>query len=184
MRIRTVLSGYAYEVNTLEMPRNLACIFIAERVAPDQTAQGEFIEQFGVAVEHGRLVAAAAWSARPFLSASDLHFRFCEFLEQLPQAGKEAVLRIHPDLAGKLAKAGGLTKESLREQKAAGLDSLTADEQRTLSELNEMYKTKFGFPFVICARENKKDAIIQGLKQRMENDVITEARRCPINKDA
>ncbi|KAH3821316.1 2-oxo-4-hydroxy-4-carboxy-5-ureidoimidazoline decarboxylase-like [Dreissena polymorpha] len=144
---------------------------------PEVNALGyeEFIDRFGGAVEHGRLVAAAAWSARPFLSASDLHFRFCEFLDQLSQAGKEAVLRMYPDLAGKLANSGGLTEESVREHKAAGLDSLSADEHRTLSELNEAYKTKFGFPFVICARENKKDAIIQGLKRRMENDVRTEA---------
>jgi len=89
-------------------------------------------------------------------------------------SGKQGIIRLHPDLAGRLAKSGGLTSESTQEQAAAGLDSLTAEEQSAMSEMNERYRTKFGFPFVICARENKKDAILNGLKRRLENDQQTE----------
>jgi len=89
-------------------------------------------------------------------------------------SGKQGILRLYPDLAGRLAKFGGLTSESTREHAAAGLDSLTAEEQSAMSEMNERYHTKFGFPFIICARENKKDAILKGLKSRLESDQQTE----------
>ena len=89
--------------------------------------------------------------------------------------GKEGVLRLHPDLAGRLAAAGQLTTESTKEQSAAGLHLMTDDERQKMSELNENYKQKFGFPFVICARQNKKDAILRGLESRLENSAESEA---------
>ena len=89
--------------------------------------------------------------------------------------GKEGVLRLHPDLAGRLAAAGALTRESTKEQSAAGLHLMTESERQKMSDLNEKYKQKFGFPFVICARENKKDAILQGLERRLQNSAESEA---------
>ena len=89
--------------------------------------------------------------------------------------GKEGILRLHPDLAGRLAQAGTLTKESTAEQRSAGLDDMTEDERGRMSELNQKYKSKFGFPFVICARQNKKDAILQGLERRLNNCPEEEA---------
>lgn len=84
-------------------------------------------------------------------------------------------MRLHPDLAGRLAQTGGLTTESTREQKSAGLDSLTDEERQRMTSLNQQYRQKFGFPFVICARENKKEAILNGLEQRLNNSGETEA---------
>ena len=94
---------------------------------------------------------------------------------QIIFAGKEGVLRLHPDLAGRLAAAGQLTSESTKEQSAAGLHLMTEDERRRMSYLNEQYRQKFGFPFVICARENKKDAILQGLERRLDHSAADEA---------
>lgn len=79
-------------------------------------------------------------------------------------------MKLHPDLAGKLADEGQLTHESTQEQKAAGLDKLTTDEKQEMNKLNNLYKTKFGFPFVICARENKAESILNGLKTRLNNE--------------
>jgi 2-oxo-4-hydroxy-4-carboxy-5-ureidoimidazoline decarboxylase len=97
-------------------------------------------------------------------------------------------LRLHPDLAGRLAQQGCLTSESTAEQQAAGLDTLTEEEKAILRDANAeydtlkdnfsvyewnilsfRYKKKFGFPFVICARQNKKDAILIGIQQRLLN---------------
>lgn len=89
--------------------------------------------------------------------------------------GKEGILRLHPDLAGRLAQAGQLTSESTREQASAGLNTMTEEERQRMANLNKKYKHKFGFPFVICARENKKDAILRGLEERLENAPQTEA---------
>ena len=89
--------------------------------------------------------------------------------------GKEGILRLHPDLAGRLAQVGQLTSESTQEQASAGLTTMTEDERQRMNNLNRRYKDKFGFPFVICARENKKDAILRGLQERLENSAQTEA---------
>ena len=87
---------------------------------------------------------------------------------------KAGILRVHPDLAGKLAQAGQLTKESCLEQSAANLDSMSPQEKTLLNLLNSQYKDKFGFPFVICVRLNKKEAIIDGLKTRTNHDIGKE----------
>ena len=84
-------------------------------------------------------------------------------------------MRLHPDLAGRLAASGGLTTESTKEQQSAGLHTLTDQERQKMNELNQEYKQKFGFPFVICARENKKEAILSGLDRRLNNSLETEA---------
>ena len=84
------------------------------------------------------------------------------------------ILRVYPDLAGKLAHDGQLTGESLHEHSQANLDKLSAEEDLLLAKLNENYKEKFGFPFVICARLNKKEEIIEGLKTRSQHPIDTE----------
>jgi len=75
-----------------------------------------------------------------------------------------------------LAEAAELTDESAAEQKAAGLDTMTAQEKATLKEANIQYKEKFGFPFVICARQNKKDAILKGIQHRLNNSADQELK--------
>lgn len=135
----------------------------------------EFIKCFGNVVEHCSLCAAAIWRERPFRDAENLASSFGDFIDRLPISGKEGILRLHPDLAGRLAQAGHLTSESTREQASAGLNTMTEEERQRMNNLNKRYKQKFGFPFVICARENKKDAILRGLEERLENAPQTEA---------
>lgn len=135
----------------------------------------EFIKCFGNVVEHCSLCAAAVWRERPFRDAETLASCFGDFIDRLPISGKEGILRLHPDLAGRLAQAGQLTSESTREQASAGLNTMTEEERQRMTNLNKRYTQKFGFPFVICARENKKDAILRGLEERLENAPQTEA---------
>ena len=87
---------------------------------------------------------------------------------------KEGVLRCLPELAGRLAQAGHLSKTSSFEQSQANLDQLSPQEKTILALLNTQYKEKFGFPFVICARLNKKESIIHGLKTRSHHPMDTE----------
>ncbi|CAH1777813.1 unnamed protein product [Owenia fusiformis] len=136
-----------------------------------------FINTFRNVVEHCPLAAASVWADRPFSSEKDLGEAFGAFLDSLSNNGKEGVLRLHPDLAGRIAKSGTLSKESSLEQSQAGLLDLTEDEQKQLGERNKLYQDKFGFPFVICVRENKKNAIIQGIKERLEH---TKEEECEI----
>jgi 2-oxo-4-hydroxy-4-carboxy-5-ureidoimidazoline decarboxylase len=96
-------------------------------------------------------------------------------------AGREAqlaLIRAHPDLAGKAALAGELTQESTSEQKGAGLDALTKDEFARFHELNDAYKERFGFPFILAVRGHDKHSILAAFERRLEHspeDEIAEA---------
>jgi OHCU decarboxylase len=79
------------------------------------------------------------------------------------------VIREHPDLVGRAALAGTLTRESTGEQASAGLNRLSPDEIALFQKQNDAYKNKFNFPFVICARLNKKEAILAGFERRLKN---------------
>ena len=124
----------------------------------------EFVEQFGTVFEQSPLIAGSVWSDRPFSKVSSLHESFCNFVRQLPLQGKAGLLRCYPDLS---QKRHNLTAESLNEHKAAGMFEMSDDELREMTSLNSQYKEKFGWPFVICARENKKQAILTGLRSRL-----------------
>ena len=82
---------------------------------------------------------------------------------------KVVILSGHPDLAGRLASANLLTPESTREQCEAGLNLLTEAELQRLRSHNTEYRERFGFTFIICARENKAAAILEGLDRRLDN---------------
>lgn len=85
-----------------------------------------------------------------------------------------ALIRAHPDLAGRLAKLGQLTVESTREQASAGLDQLPDDELAAFQKLNTAYRERFSFPFIICARLNARDAILAAMNARIHNSPAQE----------
>ena len=87
-----------------------------------------------------------------------------------------ALIRAHPDLVGRAALAGTLTRESTDEQARAGLGQLSSQEILLFQENNAAYREKFGFPFVICARLNKKEAILAGFELRLKNSQTQEVR--------
>lgn len=85
--------------------------------------------------------------------------------------GNERLLRLFVPIG----VSGNLSEESQRERASAGVTVLTKEEDKLLSELNAKYKTAFGFPFIICARENKKESILQSLQRRLKNSQKSEA---------
>jgi OHCU decarboxylase len=121
-------------------------------------------------------VADAAWEARPFASIDALHAAMTDAVAAAPPAARLALIRAHPDLAGKAAIARELTPESTREQVAAGLDRLTPGQYERLTRLTADYRERFGFPFVVCAREHTADSIIAAAGRRMGSDPDTEER--------
>jgi 2-oxo-4-hydroxy-4-carboxy-5-ureidoimidazoline decarboxylase len=128
----------------------------------------------GFIFEDSPWVAAAAWRARPFASLDALHGAMCAVVARAPLEGRIALIAAHPDLVGHAARDGTLGRASQSEQAAAGLDRLGPEEIAMFAELNGTYRDRFGFPFVICVRENKKAAIIAGLRERVKNDRPTE----------
>jgi len=108
------------------------------------------------------------------VSGEALYDAFCRVIFNASEAQKVALLRAHPDLVGRAALAGTLSPASTAEQAAAGLSDLTPDEIATFARLNLEYQQRFGFPFVICARENKKQSILAGFDARMGNSHAEE----------
>lgn len=115
--------------------------------------------------EHSPWVAARTAEAGPFATREELHAALCRTVREAHEDEKLALIRAHPDLVGEAV----LTNESKAEQKSAGLADLTPDEIERFRDFNQRYREKFGFPFVICARLNKKEAILKAFPLRLEN---------------
>lgn len=133
-----------------------------------------FLEVCGPLYEHSPWVAERAWSRRPFASRHALHAALEEAVAAATAAEQLALIRAHPDLVGRAAREGRLTAASTTEQAAAGLGGLSADEIAAFEAYNTAYYDRFGFPFVICARENKKDAILGAFPVRLAHDADEE----------
>ena len=132
-------------------------------------SRDEFVRIVGPVFEHSPWIAEETWPTRPFASVEQLHKALTETVQNAGEEKQLALIRAHPDLVGRAALAGTLTRESTGEQASAGLGKLTPEEIETFAIFNKAYRDKFGFPFVICARINKKEAILNGFKIRLNN---------------
>lgn len=140
----------------------------------DRMDRAAFVAAIGHAFEHSPWVAAEAFERRPFGSLEGLYAALCATLQAAPRERQLELIRAHPDLAGRIARAADLTAESRREQASAGLDEMDAAEGAELSRLNEAYRQRFGFPFVICARLTDRRGILAALRRRRSNDPESE----------
>jgi 2-oxo-4-hydroxy-4-carboxy-5-ureidoimidazoline decarboxylase len=129
----------------------------------------EFVAALGALFESSSWIVAETWSSRPFASHDALHQALCATMYAAPIDRKLALIRAHPDLAGKAAIAGELTPESASEQSSAGLNRLSLEEFATFTRLNQAYGEQFGFPFVICVREHTKDSILANFSIRLQH---------------
>lgn len=125
----------------------------------------DFVRVTGPVFESSPWVAQETAGRRPFAGRDGLLDALCDTVRAAADGKKLALIRAHPDLAGRLA----LTAESASEQAAAGLNKLTPGELALFKRQNEAYRKKFDFPFIICARLNKKDAILEGFARRLQN---------------
>jgi len=128
-----------------------------------------FVARLGFLFEDSPWVAAEAWRARPFASLAGLHRALCDAMSGALVERQVALIAAHPDLVGTAALAGALTPASVGEQASAGLDRLSPAEIADFTRLNGAYRDRFGFPFVICVREHKKEGILAGFADRLHN---------------
>lgn len=133
-----------------------------------------FAAAIGDVFELAPWVAEAVHARRPFASVSDLHVAMMAAVRGVPRDAQVAFLGQHPDLAGKAARAGDVTDESKREQKSAGLDTLSVEEFARFHRLNDAYKAKFGFPFIVCVRRHTRDSILEQFEGRLPSDANEE----------
>lgn len=138
----------------------------------------EFVHRYGGVYEHSTWVAERGFAAaRDLAGTNALASILASVVDATSDEQKLALIRAHPDLAGRAAIAGELTGASTEEQAGAGIDQCSAEEFQLFQSLNDRYKEKFGFPFVMAVRNSNRQEILAGFTARLENDAETEFAR-------
>jgi OHCU decarboxylase len=133
-----------------------------------------FVARYGGLFEHAPWVARSAWARGPFAGVDDLHAALVAVVDEAPRERRLALIRAHPELAGRAARAGELSAASAAEQASAGLDRLTEEELERWRALNRAYRERFDFPLVVCVREHTKASIMSWGEERLGHDVEQE----------
>ncbi len=135
-----------------------------------------FVELFGDIFEHSPWIAQRAYEAGLTTAqdtAEGLHASMVHVLSEASREQKLALIRAHPDLAGRLRLAD-LTQDSRGEQSSAGLDSLTEKERDRFLALNDAYRQKFGFPFIMAVKGRSKEEILEAFEERLDHETDQE----------
>jgi 2-oxo-4-hydroxy-4-carboxy-5-ureidoimidazoline decarboxylase len=133
-----------------------------------------FVTALGDIFEHSPWVAERAATARPFASIAALHSAMLASVGAASDELRLALIRAHPELAGKAAIRGELTADSTMEQAGAGLDQCSAEELARLTALNAAYNAKFGFPFILAVKGYDRAGILREFARRVERDRKSE----------
>ena len=134
----------------------------------------DFTSAVGDTFELAPWVAESAAARRPFQTVTTLHEAMMGAVRAAPRERQAEFLRGHPDLAGKAARAGAMTDDSKREQASVGLDSLGEEEFARFHRLNDAYKARFDFPFIVCVRRHTQESILAQFERRLGHDQATE----------
>jgi OHCU decarboxylase len=135
-----------------------------------------FVELFGDIFEHSPWIAERTYDAGLTTgqdTTEGLHAAMVNALSEATREQKLALINAHPDLAGRL-KLADLTVDSRGEQSSAGLDSLTSEERDHFLKLNDAYRQKFGFPFIMAVKGRSKDEILEAFEERLEHETDQE----------
>ncbi|MDZ4811509.1 MAG: 2-oxo-4-hydroxy-4-carboxy-5-ureidoimidazoline decarboxylase [Pseudomonadota bacterium] len=146
----------------------------------NQLDAAEFAEALAAIFEHSPWVAERTWARRPFATIDALHTAMCQTLASADNVDKLRLIRAHPKLAGKAAIRGELTTASTAEQSSAGLAHCSPEEFARISELNDAYDQRFGFPFILAVRGHTRSSITANMASRINNErdaEIAEALR-------
>lgn len=136
-------------------------------------SQPEFRQALGAIFEQTPSIAERAWLLQPFDSVTDLHQKMLQVVATLSEAEQIALIQAHPDLGSKAKMADA----SVQEQAGAGLDRLSPEEFERLHRLNQIYRDKFGFPFIIAVKNHTKASILAAFEERIANSREAERTR-------
>ena len=139
-------------------------------------SRDEFVAALGNVFEYSPWIAEQAAIARPFAGVQQLFDAMKTVVGQTAPDRRLDLIRGHPDLANRTQRAAGLTAESSAEQNGAGLDRLSDAEFEAFERVNSAYRTKFGFPYIVCARRHTKGSILRDFERRLPNDIATEVQ--------
>ena len=144
---------------------------------PSTLDRDAFVKAFADIYEHSPWVAEKAYDLGQLGELDEievLHQRMSDILLSANHADQLALINAHPDLAGKAAVQGQLTESSTNEQAGAGIHQCTPEEFARFTELNDAYKARFGFPFVIAVRGHNRETILAAFETRLQNDQGSE----------
>ncbi len=133
-------------------------------------AEADFVAAIGPAFEDTPAIAAQVWAQRPFISVVNLHQHMVTVVRTMPPADQLALINAHPALGTRITMAAA----SVAEQSKAGLDSLTNEEYHQFQALNQQYKNKFGFPFILAVAGQTKTSILKNFVERLRNSTDAE----------
>ena len=139
-------------------------------------SKDEFVSTLANIFEHSPWIAEWAAAARPFAGVKALLAAMKDAVDRATAEQQLALIKAHPDLANKTQRAAGLTVESTAEQNSLGLDRLSDAEFEAFERVNNAYRAKFGFPYIVCVRRHTKDSVLRDFERRLPNDVATETQ--------
>jgi 2-oxo-4-hydroxy-4-carboxy-5-ureidoimidazoline decarboxylase len=142
----------------------------------NRCSKDDFVAALSNIFEYSPWIAERAASARPFAGINALFAAMKQVVDNAPAEQRLALIKVHPDLANKTQRAAGLTAESNAEQNSVGLDRLSDAEFEAFERVNNAYRAKFGFPYIVCARRQTRDSILRDFERRLPNDVTTETQ--------
>jgi 2-oxo-4-hydroxy-4-carboxy-5-ureidoimidazoline decarboxylase len=137
----------------------------------------DFVAALSNIFEYSPWIAEQAAPARPFTGVNQLFDTMKAIVDRAPSELCLALIRAHPDLASKTQRAAGLTVESSAEQNSLGLDRLSDAEYIAFERLNNAYRAKFGFPYIVSVRRYTKDSVLRDFERRLTNDARTEVQK-------
>ncbi|WP_017300864.1 2-oxo-4-hydroxy-4-carboxy-5-ureidoimidazoline decarboxylase [Nodosilinea nodulosa] len=132
--------------------------------------EAEFVAAVGPAFEETPQIAAQVWPQRPFASVADLHQRMVAIVQTMAEDEKLALIRAHPDLGARVTMA----EASVAEQSRAGLSHLSPEEYELFQRLNQDYKNRFGFPFILAVAGHTKASVLENFTVRLRNSTVEE----------
>lgn len=133
-----------------------------------------FAQALGGVFEHSPWIAQRAFDARPFASVAALHDAMTRAMRTATRDEQLALIRAHPELAGRAMVRNELTADSTKEQSGAGLTQCSPAEHARLVDLNARYNAKFGFPFILAVKGYDRPGVIAEFARRVERDAATE----------
>ena len=139
-------------------------------------SKDDFVAALANIFEYSPWIAEQAASARPYAGVNALFAAMKAAVDRAPAELRLALIKAHPDLANKTQRAAGLTAESNAEQNSVGLDRLSDAEYEAFERVNNAYRSKFGFPYIVCVRRRTKDSILRDFERRLPNDATTETQ--------
>jgi 2-oxo-4-hydroxy-4-carboxy-5-ureidoimidazoline decarboxylase len=139
-------------------------------------SKADFVAALANIFEYSPWIAEEAAAARPFAGVNALFAAMKTAVERAPAELRLTLIKAHPDLANKTQRAAGLTAESNAEQNSVGLDRLSDAEYDAFERVNNAYRSKFGFPYIVCVRRQTKDSILRDFERRLPNDALAEVR--------